>query len=68
MWSFPGTYANRGSGTEQASSDVAKGCYFNKIGIIVIFATLRRCMRGCAGRALYTSWRCRVQSIYSLAF
>ncbi len=22
MWSFPGTYANRGSGTQQASSDV----------------------------------------------
>ena len=25
MWSFPGTYANRGSGTEQASSDVEQG-------------------------------------------
>ena len=22
MWSFPGSYANRGSGTQQASSDV----------------------------------------------
>ena len=22
MWSFPGAYANRGSGTQQASSDV----------------------------------------------
>ena len=25
MWSFPGSYANRGSGTEQASSDVEQG-------------------------------------------
>ena len=25
MWSFPGIYANRGSGTEQASSDVEQG-------------------------------------------
>ena len=24
MWSFPGFYANRGSGTEQASSDVVR--------------------------------------------
>ena len=24
MWSFPGAYANRGSGTEQASSDVVR--------------------------------------------
>ena len=25
MWSFPGPYANRGSETEQASSDVEQG-------------------------------------------
>ena len=25
MWSFPGIYVNRGSGTEQASSDVEQG-------------------------------------------
>ena len=25
MWSFPGIYANRGSGTDQASSDVEQG-------------------------------------------
>ena len=25
MWSFPGAYGNRGSGTEQASSDVKQG-------------------------------------------
>ena len=24
MWSFPGAYANRGSGTQQASSDVVR--------------------------------------------
>ena len=37
MWSFPGSYANRGSGTEQASSDVAEDCYFDKTGAIVRF-------------------------------
>jgi hypothetical protein len=31
MWSFPGSYANRGSGTEQASSDVEKDAYFDRI-------------------------------------
>ena len=37
MWSFPGSYANRGSRTEQASSDMAKDCYFNKIRAILKF-------------------------------
>ena len=29
MWSFPGSYENRGRGTQQASSDVAKEQYFD---------------------------------------
>ena len=37
MWSFPGSYANRGSRTEQASSDVAKERYFDKTDTIVRF-------------------------------
>ena len=34
MWSFPGTYANRGSGTEQASSDVADRVGFEPTSLL----------------------------------
>ena len=36
MWSFPGSYANRGSGTQQASSDVGTSVHngLNQNGII----------------------------------
>ena len=35
MWSFPGAYANRGSGTEQASSDVGPSDRIRTCGIVV---------------------------------
>ena len=34
MWSFPGSYANRGSGTEQASSDVADRVGFEPTSLL----------------------------------
>ena len=34
MWSFPGSYANRGSRTEQASSDVADRVGFEPTSLL----------------------------------
>ena len=46
MWSFPGSYANRGSETEQASSDVADRVGFEPTSLLrdyLISSPVRKC-------------------------
>ena len=49
MWSFPGSYANRGSRTEQASSDVADRVGFEPTSLLrdyLISSLVRYCTLG----------------------